>query len=186
MLQNSVMEAYHGTAPHARPAFMNVVRRVLLADAGTAKVFWTEALKGFSRATELTVSGTDTEHTDGHRTIERRTGIGADAARLAAAAMGVTVASVVNAAWALVLHGRSGDTDIVFGVTTSGRSGAAPGEHETIGLLINTLPLRVQVAMTGSMQGFVQHAHQAYTELIPHETSSLSDIQTWCLSLIHI
>jgi non-ribosomal peptide synthetase component F len=66
---------------------------------------------------------------------------------VAAAARGkrLTVASVVQAAWALLLgrHTRAGE--VMFGVTSSGRRSDLTGFDRMIGLFINTLPQRVSL-----------------------------------------
>ncbi|AQA25116.1 non-ribosomal peptide synthase TIGR01720 domain protein [Rhodococcus sp. MTM3W5.2] len=56
---------------------------------------------------------------------------------------GVTVNTVVQVAWALVLGALTGRTDVVFGATVSGRPPQVPGIEAMIGLFINTVPVRI-------------------------------------------
>ncbi len=63
--------------------------------------------------------------------------------RSMAAARRVTLSTVVSGAWALLLARYSGEEDVVFGVTTSGRPPELEGIERAVGLFINTLPLRV-------------------------------------------
>ena len=58
---------------------------------------------------------------------------------------GVTVNSVMQTAWAIVLSRYSGEEDVVFGGTVSGRGGEVSGIEGMIGLFINTLAVRVRV-----------------------------------------
>ncbi|WP_405783773.1 amino acid adenylation domain-containing protein [Streptomyces sp. NBC_00859] len=60
-----------------------------------------------------------------------------------AAELGVTVNTLVQGSWALVLSGLTGRQDVVFGATVSGRPATLPGADSMVGLFINTLPVRV-------------------------------------------
>ncbi|MYZ17134.1 condensation domain-containing protein, partial [Streptomyces sp. SID337] len=57
-----------------------------------------------------------------------------------ARANGLTVNTVVQGAWALVLARLAARTDVVFGATVAGRPAELPGVESMIGLFINTLP----------------------------------------------
>lgn len=59
----------------------------------------------------------------------------------AARDLSVTVNTVVQAAWALVLAAELGRDDVVFGATVSGRPADLTGVEDTLGLFINTLPV---------------------------------------------
>src|SRR6185437_14065355 len=58
---------------------------------------------------------------------------------------GVTLSSVLQGSWAVVLQGYSGEPAVIFGATVAGREGGMEGVEEVVGLLINTLPVCVQV-----------------------------------------
>src|SRR6185295_5695742 len=65
--------------------------------------------------------------------------------RLAAQRHGLTVNTVVQGAWALLLSRYSGERDVVFGSTVSGRPAELAGVESMVGLFINTVPTRVRV-----------------------------------------
>ena len=58
--------------------------------------------------------------------------------------LGVTVNTLVQAVWGLLLGRLSDRTDVVFGATVSGRPETLPGVEAMVGLFINTLPVRVR------------------------------------------
>ncbi len=58
---------------------------------------------------------------------------------------GVTVGVVLQAAWSLLLGRYTGQTDVAFGLTVSGRPADLPGIDRMVGMLINTLPMRVSL-----------------------------------------
>ena len=57
----------------------------------------------------------------------------------------LTFNTLIQGAWSLLLSRYSGDADIVYGTTFSGRPPQLEGAEEMIGLFINTLPVRVRV-----------------------------------------
>ncbi|MDY7094270.1 MAG: condensation domain-containing protein, partial [Acidobacteriota bacterium] len=66
-----------------------------------------------------------------------------DALRANARTLGQTPAILVQAAWGLLCGRYSGAMDVVAGVTVSGRPVELEGIERTVGLFINTLPLRM-------------------------------------------
>src|SRR5690606_37380264 len=60
----------------------------------------------------------------------------------------LTVNTVLQGAWALLLARHAGVDDVVFGATVSGRPDQLAGAESMVGMLINTLPVRVRVEST--------------------------------------
>ncbi|MGW2130387.1 amino acid adenylation domain-containing protein [Streptomyces coelicoflavus] len=90
---------------------------------------------------------------------------------------GVTVNTVVQAAWSLVLAGLTGGDDVVFGVTVNGRPAELPGIESMVGLFINTLPLRVRLRPEQTAGELLGAVHHAQAELIAHQYLGLSEVQ---------
>ena len=70
----------------------------------------------------------------------------------------LTLNTVLQAAWAFVLHRYSGSEDVVFGTTVSGRPVSPPEIQETVGIFINTLPVRIQVPFDGLLSTSLSRA----------------------------
>ena len=70
-----------------------------------------------------------------------------------ARALGVTLNSVLQAAWGILLGRLSGRSDVVFGVTVAGRPAELAGVEQMVGLFINTLPLRLKLAAGAAAVG---------------------------------
>ncbi|RII13774.1 Dimodular nonribosomal peptide synthase [Streptomyces sp. YIM 130001] len=90
---------------------------------------------------------------------------------------GLTLNTVVQAAWALLLARRTGARDVVFGTTVSGRRPELPSVDSMIGLFINTVPVRLR--LTGS-EGLGELLHRFQDEqatLQPHQYLGLGEIQ---------
>ncbi|OEC49736.1 non-ribosomal peptide synthetase [Pseudomonas sp. AP42] len=86
--------------------------------------------------------------------------------------LGVSAASLMHLAWAQVLGLVSGRDEVVFGTVLMGRLQAGEGADRALGMFINTLPLRVDVA-AGTTQA-VKATHARLSALLGHEHASLA------------
>ncbi|HEY0859109.1 MAG TPA: amino acid adenylation domain-containing protein, partial [Albitalea sp.] len=87
--------------------------------------------------------------------------------------LGVSAASLCHVAWAQVLARVSGRDDVVFGSVLFGRMQGGQGTERAVGLLINTLPLRVRVG-DDEVQEAVRRTHALLGRLMQHEHASLA------------
>ncbi|MDR7123077.1 non-ribosomal peptide synthetase [Rheinheimera soli] len=93
--------------------------------------------------------------------------------RAVARQLNVSPAVLFHAAWAIFVSACSGKVDVVFGTVLSGRLQGMPGANATVGVLMNTLPLRVKLAEC-SVLALVNDVKTALAELLPYEQTSLS------------
>ena len=78
-----------------------------------------------------------------------------------------------------MLSRYSGENDVVFGVTSSGRPATLANSESMVGLFINTLPMRVQVNAEESLLVWLQKLQKQQLELQQYEYSPLAEIQHW-------
>ncbi|WP_112872345.1 MULTISPECIES: non-ribosomal peptide synthetase, partial [unclassified Photorhabdus] len=90
--------------------------------------------------------------------------------------LGVSLAALCHLAWAQVLSRTSGQEKVVFGTVLFGRMQTGQGTDSSMGLFINTLPLRLDMDDT-PVRGRVQAAHARLAELLEHEHASLAMAQ---------
>lgn len=93
-----------------------------------------------------------------------------------AARAGVTLATMVLAAWGIVLARCSGKADAVFGVTRSGRY-LVPAAAEMVGCLITTVPARVRLDPELKLDGLLRQVRADQLSLHSHEHVSLGAIK---------
>lgn len=86
---------------------------------------------------------------------------------------GVSAASLLHLAWALVMGRSTGRDDVVFGTVLFGRMQGGEGAHNALGMFINTLPLRVKLGAQ-TVQDCLRQTHSLLTQLMHHEHASLS------------
>ncbi|NJQ03977.1 condensation domain-containing protein, partial [Streptomyces zingiberis] len=94
-----------------------------------------------------------------------------------ARAAGVTVNTVVQAAWALVVARLAGRTDVVFGATMAGRPPELPGVESMVGLLINTLPVRVPLDGAQPVRELLQRLQERQSALMDHQHLGILEVQ---------
>jgi amino acid adenylation domain-containing protein/non-ribosomal peptide synthase protein (TIGR01720 family) len=144
-----------------------------------AEAFWRERLQGFSAPTPLGVDR-PLGPGAGERYGELRFEISeSDSGLLAAFARKhkLTVSTLVQGAWAILLSRYSREDDVVFGSTVSGRSAAVPGIDRMVGLFINTLPVRAKIAPEQTTLAWLSRLQEEQSVLREHEHSPLVDVQ---------
>ncbi|PWV47942.1 non-ribosomal peptide synthetase [Nocardiopsis sp. L17-MgMaSL7] len=91
--------------------------------------------------------------------------------------LGVTTNTLVQAAWALVLGAATGRTDVVFGATVSGRPADLPGVESTLGLFINTVPVRVRTEPVTPVAELLTDLQRRQAALSEHHHTGLTRTQ---------
>ncbi|MFB9840601.1 condensation domain-containing protein, partial [Actinoallomurus acaciae] len=94
-----------------------------------------------------------------------------------ARARGVTVNTVVQTAWALLLGLLTGRDDVVFGATVSGRPPELPGVESMIGLFINTVPVRVRLDPAEPVGDLLARVQDEQSALMDHQYLGLAEVQ---------
>nr|WP_232666957.1 non-ribosomal peptide synthetase [Pseudonocardia sp. TRM90224] len=92
-------------------------------------------------------------------------------------ALGVTVNTVLNAAWAITLGALAGRTDVVFGTTVAGRAPDLPGSDRAIGMFLNTVPTRIRLDHTETVAALLRRIQQERAAVVEHDHVGLAEIQ---------
>ncbi|MGJ7609270.1 amino acid adenylation domain-containing protein [Variovorax sp. LT1R20] len=89
----------------------------------------------------------------------------------------LTLNTLMQGAWGAVLARLTGRNDVVFGITVSGRSPELPGVEGMVGLLINTLPVRMRLHACEPAVATLARLQDEQSLLIAHQHLGLTDIQ---------
>ncbi|WP_257450671.1 non-ribosomal peptide synthase/polyketide synthase, partial [Archangium lipolyticum] len=165
------------------PAWRDYISWLQRQDVANVEPFWRRALQDFSSPTPLPaqVPGARVGSTV-MRVDERSLHLSAQATsalQAFARKHQLTLNILTQAAWAFVLSRYSGEQDVVFGTTVSGRPPTLPGIESMVGLFINTLPARVRVPPQASLVPWLQQLQDWQLELRQHEHSPLVQVQSW-------
>ncbi|WP_416276896.1 amino acid adenylation domain-containing protein [Nocardia sp. alder85J] len=147
-------------------------------DMDAARAAWRSALAGLTEPTPLAPvdPGREISAGVGETGFELSVADTTELSRLAAR-LGVTVNTVVQAAWGLLI-GRSTDRDdVVFGATVSGRPPQLPGVETMVGLFLNAIPVRVRLTGTDTLAGLLRRLQSEQAALLDYHYLGLRDIQ---------
>ncbi|HEY8979761.1 MAG TPA: amino acid adenylation domain-containing protein, partial [Streptomyces sp.] len=162
--------------PQVRP-FRDYLTWLSRQDRQAAAEAWEHALSGLAEPTLVAPAEAGRGSVVPERVrVDLPTELSTDLAR-AAREHGLTLNTVVQGAWALLLGMRTGRQDVVFGATVAGRPPELPGVESMIGLFINTLPVRVRLDPRESLLTTFALLQDQQTELMPYHCTSLADIQ---------
>ncbi|MEV7416129.1 amino acid adenylation domain-containing protein [Streptomyces sp. NPDC089919] len=90
---------------------------------------------------------------------------------------GLLLTSVVQGAWAALMARTTGQQDVVFGLTVSGRPAELPGAERMIGMLINTVPVRARIDPAAPLRRICAQLQGDRAELVDHDHLGLTEIQ---------
>jgi amino acid adenylation domain-containing protein len=151
-------------------------------DLAGAEAFWRTLLKDFRTPTALDIGRSLVQATDAPRDAEQEHQLDdSTTAVLQAFARQhrLTLNTLVQGAWALLLSRYSGETDIVFGAVVSGRPPDLAGVERMIGLFINTVPVRVHVRPASALSAWLGQIQAQQMEARQYEYSPLAQVQRW-------
>ncbi|HEU5331337.1 MAG TPA: amino acid adenylation domain-containing protein [Actinocrinis sp.] len=162
----------------APPRFGDYLAWLADRDADAARQAWRRALDGLSEPTLLAGESRQTgpavppERLVAHLSPQAT-------ARLAelARTRGLTLNTLVQAAWAIFLGLMTGRRDIVFGMTAAERPARVPGSEAMVGLLMNTVPVRVRLDPAATVAGLLADIRDGQAALADHRWLGLADIQ---------
>ncbi|MFG3053065.1 amino acid adenylation domain-containing protein [Kitasatospora sp. NPDC048239] len=184
VLLRELITAYGaGGDPAALPAtapYADHLGWLAARDTGADTAAWRQALAGLAAPT-LLADGLGTPAAGpaaAGREIELPIPAELSAALTATAREhGLTLNTLVQGAWAVLLGRLTGRTDVVFGATVSGRPGDLPGVESMVGLFSNTVPVRFEPDEDEPVARMLVRLQAQQSALLDHQYLGLADIQ---------
>ncbi|MEA5452796.1 amino acid adenylation domain-containing protein [Leptolyngbya sp. CCNP1308] len=153
-------------------------------DLAKAEAFWRSHLQGFTAPTPLGIdhrpvlesASTAPDHASTERLISTDL---TQTLKTFARQHQLTLNTLLQGAWGILLSHYSGETDLVFGVTSAGRPPDLPGAEAMVGVFINTLPARLSVELEQPLVPWLQAVQRQQASLRQYEYSPLMQVQRW-------
>ena len=167
-------------------AYREYIAWLARQDPGPAETFWRRELAGFDEATPLgwldldrsaAPEGRAERHVDQlSLRLEREA---SERLRALTTEQRVTLSTVLQGAWALLLGRCCRRDEVVFGVTTAGRPPELAGIEKGVGLFINTLPLRVELDAERPVGDWLRKVQRRQIEARRWEHCPLVEVHAW-------
>jgi natural product biosynthesis luciferase-like monooxygenase protein/non-ribosomal peptide synthase protein (TIGR01720 family) len=171
----------HPELPATRP-YRDHIAWLQRRDGAASEGWWRQALAGLEGPTRL-LADRGPQAGDGPREVRAETRRLSEqtTARLQELCRRrrLTLSTVVQGAWGLLLSRYTGSPEVVFGVTVSGRPAELAGVESMVGLCINTVPVRVRVDAERALGSWLGELQAAQLELRAHEHTPLVEVQGW-------
>jgi amino acid adenylation domain-containing protein len=179
ILARELAAAYRGSQAQLPPVvpFRDYLSWLRGRDTDAAARAWAAALAGFRHPTRLAGAAPPRGAVLPHSVELRLTEADSRALRARASRAGLTLNTLVQAAWALVLARVTGTGDVAFGAVVSGRPAELAGVEDMVGLLINTLPVRVELRSGESVGELLARLQREQRRLMPYHHAPLAEIQ---------
>ncbi|MBW3655584.1 MAG: non-ribosomal peptide synthetase, partial [Gemmatimonadetes bacterium] len=173
-----------GEAPAPSPGrpFRDYILWLQKQDLGAAERYWRRTLRGFTAPTPVGAAplpGGEPRPDDFGEEVLSLSAEDTGALRGFSRRHLLTVNSVVQGVWALLLSRYSGEEDVVFGATVSGRPTALPGVESMVGMFINTLPVRARLEADQPVAAWLRRLQAEQAAARQYEFTPLFRLQRW-------
>ncbi|MGJ4925638.1 non-ribosomal peptide synthase/polyketide synthase [Bradyrhizobium sp. HKCCYLS2038] len=177
-----ILQRYAGRALAPQPShYRDYIAWLVGQDPKAAERFWRGQLAAFDQPTQLADAfGSRRNDVDGHCRCHTRLDEEATAALKAFARRErITLNTLIQGVWALLLQRFTGQQTVTFGVTVAGRPAGLDGAEQMIGLFINTLPMIETPRPAATIGDWLREIQGRNAALRNHEQTPLYDIQGW-------
>ncbi|GLZ36652.1 non-ribosomal peptide synthetase [Actinokineospora sp. NBRC 105648] len=169
------------TGPPRRP-FRDYVEWLRAQDLADAEAHWRSELAGFATLTPVPYDRVPAAAYRPRSTEWVTTEVPEAVSRLLselAREHRLTMNTLVQGAWAITLARYAGERDVCFGATVSGRPAELAGAEDIAGIMINTLPVRVDVDGGAELLPWLLALQDAQAGARAFESVSLAQVQAW-------
>ncbi|WP_317847587.1 non-ribosomal peptide synthetase [Pseudomonas sp. HTZ2] len=179
-LIGDVLRHYSGQALSPVAEYRHYIGWLQRQDPLTSEAFWKTALAALEGPTHLARAVPVKQPQAGYHALYTQLDA-TQTTRLQQFVQGqrVTLNTLVQAAWLLLLQRYSGQRTVTFGATVSGRPETLEGAEQMLGLFINTLPVVSSVPTTQAVGDWLRELQAYNLRIRDHQHTPLGDIQRW-------
>ena len=172
------VHALTGMSRPLKNKFKEFVKWSQKQDSESSNYFWRKNLAGFEVKTELPFQNRKPELTLSALNYSYKLpDILQNQLHTCCKQYGITLATLLYSAWGVLLQRYSNTDDVVFGTTVSGRNPEIPGIEYTVGLFINTIPLRITTKPEITVSDLLTQVNDSIKERSEFDNTPLVDIK---------
>ncbi|ODQ55921.1 hypothetical protein SAICODRAFT_153898 [Saitoella complicata NRRL Y-17804] len=177
LLFETVLRQYHEADEGSNgPSFKDVVNQIVSADQSKAEQYWSRVLDDCTIVSFPDLSrSTAAENPVGSHWCEVNSAMTASNVEEACKYHGITLQTIGQAAWAVILSLYTGESDVLFGAVLSGRN-VMEGAEGVMGPTMNTVPVRVDVRDCSNLE-LLRKVHDSSVATFDYQHTPLRDVQ---------
>ncbi|MGO4964300.1 MULTISPECIES: bacitracin non-ribosomal peptide synthetase BacC [Bacillus] len=149
-------------------------------DKEAPKAYWRNYLSGFTEKSPISVLASSS----GHAKYKRKEAVIEFPQQLTgritelASRNNVTLHTVLQCIWGMLLARYNQTDDVVFGTVISGRDAQVAGIEKMVGLFINTVPTRIRLEKSQSFKELIKSVQEQALEGRTYHDMNLSEVQS--------
>ncbi|PSB11071.1 non-ribosomal peptide synthetase [Pleurocapsa sp. CCALA 161] len=188
LLLNEVVQIYQGICKEQELSlapstpFRSYIDWLQKQDTSQAEQFWQEMLAGIKMPTPLhnlyMEANSDRQEQYDDRQIALSPAM-SSALNAFVKQNHLTLNTLIQGTWAILLSYYSCQQEVIYGCTVSGRPPELEGVESIAGMLLNTLPVRVNVDPQQTILPWLKELQKLLVEIRQYEYSPLVEVKTW-------
>jgi len=188
VLFSEILEAYGAYSQQREPQvveedqYEEYIHYIARQDAYEEERFWKSYLGDFSGNSLLPFTKSASDHNSGASMVTSTLNINENTlaeVKAYAKSAQLTVNTILQGVWSYLLSRYTGQAEIIFGVTVSGRPTDLANAEKRVGLYINTLPLAVKIEEEQQVTDLLKSIQKRHTESREYQYTSLNNIKRW-------
>ena len=156
------------------PAYNRFIKFISEIDAAASKMFWTDYLTDMAAPTFPSLPHSLYEPVPS-KTLQHFITLRRDSPPQ------VTIPTMIELAWMMIVSAHTGSDDVVIGVTVSGRNAPVDGILQMTGPTIATIPRRIRLNRIQKVHQALKYMQEQATVMIPFEQTGLRQIRSFGL-----
>ncbi|HGE5782492.1 TPA: amino acid adenylation domain-containing protein, partial [Bacillus pseudomycoides] len=183
-LESGILDCEISKELHSRYDYEEYIRTIRFTEKEEGIKYWSEVLEGYDENAQIEINS-NCELESGEIIISETSLSKETMAQLEklCRSTGVTMNTFLETTWGVLLQKHIGQKDVVFGKVVSGRDVEINNIESTIGLFINTIPVRVVNEQQTKFNDLLKKIQKQAISSNEYDHYSLAEIQTECTNL---
>ncbi|CAK4487559.1 unnamed protein product, partial [Aphanomyces euteiches] len=156
---NNFLSICYGENPVPTTPFRNHIEWLTRQDTESSKLFWRESLKNLDKTTPLVLPKPDEDHMVKEKYASTFSVVNLPDLQQVCMQLGTTASTMFRAAWSVVLQQYTRRDYVKFGSVVSGRDTDVEGVEQMVGVMINTVPILVNVSSSLTVSDVISSVH---------------------------